>query len=144
LAQLAEMKQLAAAAALQAEIVPARVSMLGERCRFCVACGGMLASKGYYSARFRSLFGQLPIQVRRYPGSCVKSLGSRNGYLTASNKHNFRINQSSLGLRHSTERSSSASANTGRSLMPNTRNPPNELAKAQQIFLTLERPATRT
>ena len=46
--QLAEMKQLAAA--LQAEIVPAQVSVLGERCRFCVACGGMLASKGYYPA----------------------------------------------------------------------------------------------
>jgi hypothetical protein len=77
--QLAEMKQLAAA--LQAEIVPAQVSVLGERCRFCVACGGMLASKGYYPATFRSLFGDVPIQVRRLltcrcqGGSEVKSFG---------------------------------------------------------------------
>jgi hypothetical protein len=61
--QLAERKQLSAA--LQAEIVPAQVSVLGERCRFCVACGGMLATKGYYPATFRSLFGDVPIQVRR-------------------------------------------------------------------------------
>jgi hypothetical protein len=39
------MKQLAAA--LQAEIVPAQVSVLGEPCRFCVACGSMVASKEY-------------------------------------------------------------------------------------------------
>jgi hypothetical protein len=61
--QLAEMKQLAAA--LQAEIVPAQVSVLGERCRFCVGCGGMLGSKGYYPATFRSLFGDVSIHVRR-------------------------------------------------------------------------------
>ena len=61
--QLAEMKQLAAA--LQSEIVPAQVSVLGERRRFCVACGGRLASKGYYPATFRSLFGDVPIRVRR-------------------------------------------------------------------------------
>lgn len=61
--QLAEMKQLVAA--LQAEIVPAQVAVLGERCRFCVACGGLLASKGYYTATFHSLFGDVPIQVRR-------------------------------------------------------------------------------
>ena len=61
--QLAEIKQLAAA--LQAEIVPAQMSVLGERCRFCDACGGMLASKGYYPATFRSLFGDVSIQVRR-------------------------------------------------------------------------------
>jgi hypothetical protein len=61
--QLAEMKPLGAA--LQAEIVPAQMSVLGERFRVCVGCGGMLAGKGYYPATFRSLFGDVSIQVRR-------------------------------------------------------------------------------
>jgi hypothetical protein len=61
--QLAEMKRLGAA--LQAEIVPAQMSVLGERCRVCVGCGGILAGKGHYPATFRSLFGDVSIQVRR-------------------------------------------------------------------------------
>ena len=61
--QLAEAKQLTAA--LQAEIVPAQVAVLGERRRNCLACGRVLASKGHYGARFRSLFGDVPVRVRR-------------------------------------------------------------------------------
>jgi hypothetical protein len=61
--RLAEAKQLTAA--LQAEMVPAQVTMLGERRRSCVACGCVLASKGHYTARFRSLFGDVPLRVRR-------------------------------------------------------------------------------
>ncbi|MGI4951823.1 MAG: hypothetical protein ACRYGM_08460 [Janthinobacterium lividum] len=61
--QLAEAKQLAAA--LQAQIVPAQVAMLGERRRSYVACGRVLASKGHYGAKFRSLFGNVPVRVRR-------------------------------------------------------------------------------
>jgi hypothetical protein len=61
--QLAKMKQLATAR--QVEIVPALVSVLGECCCFCVSCGGLLAGKGYYPATFRSLFGDVSIQVRR-------------------------------------------------------------------------------
>ncbi len=60
---LAKAKQLAAA--LQAQIVPAQVAVLGERRRSCVACGRVLASKGHYEARFRSLFGDVPVRVRR-------------------------------------------------------------------------------
>jgi len=41
------------------------VAMLGERRRSCVACGRVLASKGHYGARFRSLFGDVPVRVRR-------------------------------------------------------------------------------
>jgi len=41
--QLAEAKQLTAA--LQAQIVPAQVAVVGERRRSCVACGRVLASK---------------------------------------------------------------------------------------------------
>jgi len=52
-------------AALQAQIVPAQVAVVGECRRSCVACGRVLASKGHYGARFRSLFGDVPVRIRR-------------------------------------------------------------------------------
>jgi hypothetical protein len=61
--RLAEAKQLTAA--LQAEMVPAQVTMVGERRHSCEACGGVLAGKGHYGATFRSLFGDVPVRVRR-------------------------------------------------------------------------------
>jgi hypothetical protein len=60
---LAEAKQLTAA--LQAEMVPTQVTVVGERRRWCEACGAALASKGHCSATFRSLFGDVPVRVRR-------------------------------------------------------------------------------
>ena len=50
--RLDEAKQLTAA--LQAEMVSAQVAVVGERRRWCVACGRGLASKGHYPATFRS------------------------------------------------------------------------------------------
>jgi hypothetical protein len=61
--RLNEAKQLTAA--LQSEMVSAQVAAVGERCRSCAACGRVLASKGYYRATFRSLFGDVPVRVRR-------------------------------------------------------------------------------
>ena len=61
--RLAEAKQLTAA--IQAEIVPAQVTVAGEHRRTCAACDGELASKGHYTATFRSVFGDVPIRVRR-------------------------------------------------------------------------------
>jgi hypothetical protein len=61
--RLAEAKQLMAA--IQAEIVPAQVTIAGEHRRTCLACERALASKGHYTATFRSLFGDVPIRVRR-------------------------------------------------------------------------------
>jgi hypothetical protein len=61
--RLAEVKQISAA--IQAEIVPVQVTAAGEHRRTCVACEGVLASKGYYTATFRSLFGDVPIRIRR-------------------------------------------------------------------------------
>jgi hypothetical protein len=52
-------------AALQAQIVPAQVAVVVERRRSCVSCGRRLASKGHYPVRFRSLFGDGPVRVRR-------------------------------------------------------------------------------
>jgi hypothetical protein len=60
---LAETKQLTAA--LQGEIVPAQVAVVGERGRSCSSCGYKLTSKGHYPVTFRSLFGDVPVRVRR-------------------------------------------------------------------------------
>jgi hypothetical protein len=61
--RLAEAKQLTSA--LQAEIVPAQVTIASEHRSTCAACGGRLASKGHHTATFRSLFGDVPIRIRR-------------------------------------------------------------------------------
>jgi hypothetical protein len=61
--QLAETKQLTAA--LQAQIVPPQVTVAGECRRSCSSCGHKLASKGHYPVTFRSLFGDVPVRVRR-------------------------------------------------------------------------------
>ena len=61
--QLDEAKRLTAA--LQARVVPMQMAALGECPRACEACGRRLAAKGHYGATFRSLFGDVPMQVRR-------------------------------------------------------------------------------
>src|SRR5215218_8512305 len=61
--RLAEAKQLTSA--LQAAIVPAQVTIAGEHRGTCAACRRQLASKGHYTATFRSLFGDVPIRIRR-------------------------------------------------------------------------------
>src|SRR3954451_18508004 len=61
--QLDEAKRLTAA--LQVRLVPAQVAASGECRRACEACGRALASKGHYGATLRSLFGEVPVRVRR-------------------------------------------------------------------------------
>ena len=61
--RLDEAKRLAAA--LQARMVPAQMAAMSECLRACEACGRRLAAKGHYGATFRSLFGNVPMQVRR-------------------------------------------------------------------------------
>ena len=61
--RLAEAKQLLAA--IQAEIVPAQVMVGSEHRYACAGCGVQLASKGYHSTTFHSLFGGVPVRVRR-------------------------------------------------------------------------------
>src|SRR3954464_13039618 len=46
-------------------MVSAQVAAVGAHRRSCAACGRPLASKGYYRATFRSLFGNVPVRVRR-------------------------------------------------------------------------------
>ena len=52
-------------AAFQTEIVSAQVAVMGERFRWCEQCGAKLVSKGYYATTFRSLFGDVPLRIRR-------------------------------------------------------------------------------
>jgi hypothetical protein len=75
--RLTETKQLVTA--LQAEMVPAQVAVVGERCRCCASCGHKLASKGYYPVTFRSLFGDVPVRVRRLlTCSCQEPVEARS------------------------------------------------------------------
>ena len=75
--RLAEAKQLTAA--LQAEMVSTQVTVVSERCRWCGTCGCVLTSKGYYSATFRSLFGDVPVRVRRLlTCACEGSEGAKS------------------------------------------------------------------
>src|SRR4051812_29653563 len=46
-------------------MVSAQLAVVGERRRSCATCGRPLASKGHYPATFRSLFGNVPVRVRR-------------------------------------------------------------------------------
>jgi hypothetical protein len=61
---LAEGKHLTAA--IQREMVRAQAATMGERFRCCADCGSTLFSKGYRSVTFRSLFGDVPLRVRRF------------------------------------------------------------------------------
>ena len=56
------------AAAIQAEMVRAQASTMSEHFRSCGHCGLNLSSKGYRSMTFRSLFGDVPLRVRRFVG----------------------------------------------------------------------------
>ena len=64
---LAESKRLTAA--IQTEMVRAQATTMGERFRCCAHCGSTLSGKGYRSVTFRSLFGDVPLRVRRF-ASC--------------------------------------------------------------------------
>jgi hypothetical protein len=76
--RLAEAKRLTAA--IQAEIVPAQVMIAGESRSTCVACGRVLASKGHYTATFRSLFGDVPIRVRRLLACPCQGVGEAKSF----------------------------------------------------------------
>jgi hypothetical protein len=83
--QLAEAKQLTAA--LQAQIVPVQVAVVGERRRWCEACGRGLASKGHYGAKFCSLFAicrcasagcsSAPVRARGRGGALLPWISAR-------------------------------------------------------------------
>lgn len=62
-------------AAIQTEMVRAQAATMGERFRYCAHCGSTLSSKGYRSVTFRSLFGDVPLRVRRFANcQCCRGL----------------------------------------------------------------------
>jgi hypothetical protein len=76
--RLAEAKQLTSA--LQAEIVPAQATIAGGHRCTCAACGRRLAGKGHFTATFRSLFGDVPIRIRRLLPCPCQSGGVAKGF----------------------------------------------------------------
>jgi hypothetical protein len=53
-------------AAIQAQLVGDQVKRHGEVARHCLWCGRSQASKGHYRSTFRSVFGNIPMRVRRF------------------------------------------------------------------------------
>jgi hypothetical protein len=53
-------------AAIQTQLVGAQVKRHAEVARHCLWCGQTQASKGYYRSTFRSVFGNVPMRVRRF------------------------------------------------------------------------------
>ena len=52
-------------AAIQTAMVTAQVKRHGESLRPCPHCAGPRTTKGYYTSIFRSVYGQVPMRVRR-------------------------------------------------------------------------------
>src|SRR6202161_4492412 len=48
--------------------------------RSCPTCGHMLASKGHYTATFRSLFGDVPVRIRRLLSCPCQGLGKTRSF----------------------------------------------------------------
>jgi hypothetical protein len=77
--RLDEAKQVTAA--LQAAIVPAQMAALSANPPACEGCGCRLAARGHYGATFRSLFGDVPMRVRRWFVCPCRGGGSMMGYI---------------------------------------------------------------
>jgi hypothetical protein len=53
-------------AAIQTQLVGDQVKRHGEVARHCLWCGRSQSSKGHYRSTFRSVFGNVPMRVRRF------------------------------------------------------------------------------
>jgi hypothetical protein len=66
---------------LQREIVTRQVQHYGTSIRACSQCGKTFRTKGYYQSTLRSVYGKVPMRVRRLKGcSCMGS--QRRSYST--------------------------------------------------------------
>jgi hypothetical protein len=77
--RLAEAKRLTAA--IQAQMVPTQVTVASADRSTCVTCRRVLASKGHYNATFRSLFGNVPIRVRRLLACPCQGAGDAKNFV---------------------------------------------------------------
>ena len=69
-------------AAIQAEIVPEQVIVAGGHRRPCAACQSEQANKGHYTATFLSLFGDVPIRIRRLLTCSCQNGGDAKSFAT--------------------------------------------------------------
>jgi uncharacterized C2H2 Zn-finger protein len=59
---------------LQQQIVAAQVQRHGASIKSCSRCGKVFRTKGYYQSTLRSVYGEVPMRVRRLKGcSCTGS-----------------------------------------------------------------------
>src|SRR6478752_6819659 len=52
-------------AGIQTQMVAVQVERHGQARRSCAHCGRRLPNKGHYQSTFRSVFGNVPVRVRR-------------------------------------------------------------------------------
>jgi len=78
---LAERKRLTAA--IQLEMVRAQAATMGERFLCCAHCGSTLSSKGFRPVTFRSLFGDVPLRVRRFVSCQCREIADEPRSLSA-------------------------------------------------------------
>jgi hypothetical protein len=64
-------------------MVRAQASTMGERFKYCAHCELALSSKGYRSVTFRSLFGDVPLRIRRFVRCQCRSLSEDPGSFSA-------------------------------------------------------------
>jgi hypothetical protein len=63
-------------AALQNQLVPAQIERHGQCCPTCRRCGRPFRGRGSYPVTFHSLFGDVPVRVRRFRFCVVVNAGS--------------------------------------------------------------------
>ena len=64
-------------AAIQAHLVADQVTRHGAVARECRACGRVQSSKGHYRSTFRSVFGNVPMRVRRFQACGCRADGPK-------------------------------------------------------------------
>ena len=69
-------------ATIQAHVVKDHAARHGQTAAPCEICGRTRTSKGYYTSRFRSVFGNVPMRVRRF-NRCPCQPGGRQQTVSA-------------------------------------------------------------
>jgi hypothetical protein len=64
-------------AAIQAHLVADQVARHGAVARECRVCGRVQSSKGHYRSTFQSVFGNVPMHVRRFQACGCRADGPR-------------------------------------------------------------------
>src|ERR1035438_6695162 len=67
-------------AEIQTQMVAVQVKNLGQARRCCAKCGRSVRNKGHYRSTFRSVFGNVPVQVQRVKAcrACCENPATRS------------------------------------------------------------------